>query len=116
MENIDKFIKALEDADVTYGVIKMSDEFRDILVALLKEQESVIEALKSDLDETLAVLGDQPEIVRCRECKYGCLIDNWKAYMCRSPEQDEKTCVHFHKPEWFCADGARKGGAELGCE
>lgn len=37
---------------------------------LLKEQESVIKALKSDLDETLAVLGGQPEIVRCEDCKH----------------------------------------------
>lgn len=37
---------------------------------MLKEQESVIEALKSDLSETLAVLGEQPEIVRCEDCKH----------------------------------------------
>lgn len=41
MEDIDKFIKALEDADVTDGVIKMSNQFRDVLVALLKEQEAI---------------------------------------------------------------------------
>lgn len=39
MNVVDKVIKALEDADVTDGVIKMSNQFRDVLVALLKEQE-----------------------------------------------------------------------------
>ena len=34
-----KVIKALEDAYVTDGVIKMSIQDRDVLVALLKEQE-----------------------------------------------------------------------------
>ena len=36
-----KVIKALEDADAMNGIIKMSNQFRDILVALLKEQEAV---------------------------------------------------------------------------
>lgn len=39
MADLEKVIKALEDADVTDGVIKMSNQFRDVLVALLKEQE-----------------------------------------------------------------------------
>lgn len=34
-----KVIKALEDAYVTDGVIKMSIQVRDVLVAMLKEQE-----------------------------------------------------------------------------
>ena len=41
MADREKVIKALEDADVTNGIIKMSNQFRDILVALLKEQEAV---------------------------------------------------------------------------
>ena len=51
---------------------------KDALV-MLKEQESVIEALKSDLDETLKVLGEQPEIVRCRDCQFHdvrCVLHN----------------------------------------
>lgn len=35
----EKFIEALENADVTDGVIKMSTQVRDLLVELLKEQE-----------------------------------------------------------------------------
>lgn len=41
MPDREKVIKALEDAYVTDGVIKMTTQVRDILVALLKEQEAV---------------------------------------------------------------------------
>ena len=88
--------------------LTLAQEQAKEIISLLKEQESVIEALKSDLDETLAVLSEQPEIVRCRECKYGCLMANGKVYMCESPEQNKKICVHVHKQEWFCADGERR--------
>ena len=80
-------------------------------LAILKDQESVIDALKSDLDETLKVLGEQPEIVRCKDCKH------YKDGFCYNPNtyDDEKTRGNT-SPNWFCADGERKGGAELGCE
>lgn len=70
---------------------------------LLKEQESVIEALKSDLDETLAVLGEQAEIVRCKDCKH------YKDGFCYNPNtyDDEKTRGNT-SPNWFCADGERR--------
>ena len=34
------------------------------IIVLLKDQESVIEALKSDLSETLEVLAQKPEVVK----------------------------------------------------
>ena len=40
MPDREKVIKGLEHADVTDGVIKMSNQVRDVLVALLKEQEA----------------------------------------------------------------------------
>jgi len=66
-------------------------------LALLKEQESVIEALKSDLDETLAVLGEYAEIVRCADCTF----------------RNEINCPQYYRrnelpDDWFCADGERK--------
>jgi len=69
----------------------------DEAAVLLEEQESVIEALKSDLDETLAVLGDQPEIVRCADCTF----------------RNEINCPQYYRrnelpDDWFCADGERK--------
>lgn len=69
------------------------------ILVLLKDQESVIEALKSDLDETLTVLGEQAEIVRCKDCKY------W--------DSEEHNCnikIGWFAcgADWFCADGERK--------
>jgi hypothetical protein len=87
--------------------MKLKVEIQD-LRRTIKEQESVIEALKSDLDETLAILSEQPEIVRCRECKHGWRMASGVVYMCESPEQNEKMCIHVHKPDWFCADGERR--------
>lgn len=57
MADLEKVIKALEDADVTDGVIKMSNQFRDVLVAMLKEQWKTI----NELEEKLRLLeyGDQ---------------------------------------------------------
>ena len=78
---------------------------KDALV-MLKEQESVLEALKSDLDETLAVLGEQPEIVRCKDCV------NSKI---RPEHRNEKYALgrcdnisYLVGPYWFCADGERR--------
>lgn len=82
--------------------ICVKDVASDALV-LLKEQESVIEALKSDLDETFAMLGDQPEIVRCKDCKH-----------CEYPSAEKEWCkkghLHGNAENWFCADAERKEG------
>lgn len=70
-------------------------------ISILKEQESVIEALKSDLNETLSVLGEQPDIVRCKDCKY-----------CEYPNAEKEWCkkghLHGNAKNWFCADGERR--------
>ena len=75
----EKVIKALENADITDGVIKMSDQFRDIVVELLKEQ---------------------PEIVRCKDCKY---YDHFNG--CMSWHD-----VNSKNDNWYCADGERQEG------
>ena len=86
--------------------MKLKVEIQD-LRRTIKEQESVIEALKSYLDETLAVLGEQPDIVRCKDCKY------WSAERIN----DFNKCRRWIKVgvknfatmgDWFCADGERR--------
>lgn len=49
------------------------------------------------IDKTIAMLKEQPEIVRCRDCIYN----------------DDGDCIIKAgwfpvKPDWFCADGKRK--------
>ena len=80
----------------------------DALV-LLKEQESVIEALKSDLSETLAVLGEQAELVRCKECTHAE----------QERVEDEVWCpvtCSLRRMDWFCADGERAENARSSSE
>ena len=100
-----KVIKGLEDSFANQGcgymdgvgeLYAVSGEDLQNAIALLKEQESVIDALKSDLAETLAVLGKCAEIVRCKDCKY-------------HDEKDGKNfCDCGNRPDdWFCADGER---------
>lgn len=67
------------------------------VLAVLKEQESVIETLKSDLNETLEVLAQRPEIVLCKDCAF----------------RNEINCLQYYRrselpDDWFCADGERK--------
>lgn len=79
----EKVIKALEDADVTNGTVIMSNQFRDIVVALLKDQETV---------------------VLCRDCKHYGYHDmtNVDGY-CYCLKRHE-----YPHSDWFCADGKRK--------
>ena len=85
------------------NVYAVSEETINDTLKLLEEQESVIEALKSDLDETLAVLGEQPEIVRCKDCK-SCFEKNGM-YFCASISYDRNELVD---KDWFCANGDRR--------
>ena len=114
MNDINKVIKALENADVTYGVIKMSDEFRDTLVAVLKEQEQDVQNLIADLgdlrkehekllDKKIPLITSGQEVIRCKDCKY-----------CEYPNAEKEWCkkghLHGNAESWFCADGERKEG------
>ena len=43
-------------------------------------------------------------VVRCRDCKYGAWTHIFQDIVCRKREDLCKS------PDWFCADGERKGG------
>lgn len=73
----------------------------------LAKDDWILHFNDSDVKETakavLALLKEQPEIVRCRDCKH------W------SPEH-EGLCPYndiFTVPDWFCADGERKDDVRL---
>ena len=59
------------------------------------------------LKDALALLKEQPEIVKCKDCFYAdafdCPAPLPTGYLC----QKEHGC---HKGDWFCADGVRKEG------
>ena len=103
-EQIEKLEHGLMICEVTgTKLVHIEKADAEQILGLLKEQDSVIEALKSDLDETLAVLGEYAEIVRCRDCVHA------------EPERVEEeiwcpiTCS-LRSMDWFCADGERKEG------
>lgn len=52
--------------------------------------------------DAFALLEEQPEIVRCKDCKHGAptIINGvWLSVTCGDID---------HRPEWFCADGKRR--------
>ena len=52
--------------------------------------------------EAAILLEKQPEIVRCKDCKYGeHMCQPWSDIVCT---QNRAT----HIPDWFCADGERR--------
>lgn len=53
--------------------------------------------------DALELLKEQPEIVRCEDCKY------YSNGFCYNPNtfDDEKTCGNT-VPDWYCADGKRR--------
>ena len=76
----------------------------DCAIELLKQQ-------KEDLDDLMKLLKfpdlwekykNQPEIVRCKECKRGARLE-------RTGMMPMVTCKgEDHDLDWFCADGERK--------
>ena len=51
--------------------------------------------------DALAMLKEQPHIVRCKDCRYGEKMGaNTEVYCNYRPG--------FHSGDWFCADGERK--------
>ena len=62
-------------------------------------------AYEDFVDRGLALLKEQPEIVRCKDCKHGELCNEGDVF-CTKDIGTIESCVH--KPEWFCADGERK--------
>ena len=53
--------------------------------------------------EALELLKEQPDVVRCGDCKY------YSDGFCYNPNtfDSEKTCGNT-VPDWFCADGKRE--------
>lgn len=73
-------------------------------IELLKEQDRIITSLKADLQETLKVVSEQSNVIRCKDCinrgnPKKCLV----AYI-----GDVKSVPYFYvdnNGEFYCADG-----------
>lgn len=57
----------------------------------------------SAIDDAIALLKSQPQIVRCKDCKH------YRYYGLSSDTVSECTIDHcYPDSEWFCADGVKK--------
>ena len=66
---------------------------------VINDQQREIE----ELEERIAIiLEGQPEIVRCKDCKYAMNFKNGFKYICDKEE------IKIRDPNWFCADGERR--------
>lgn len=69
---------------------------------VINDQQREIE----ELEERLAiVLEGQPEIVRCKDCKYGVKPLTFSSYPNVTWCNQHSTS---HNDDWFCADGIRR--------
>ena len=69
------------------------------------ENECAVEHLNDPLiRDALALLKDQPQIVRCKDCKFG--FSEYGYVFCTKPHVEKGSANH--KPDWLCADGERK--------
>jgi len=79
------------------------------LKEILKWQKDILGygAYIDIIDDTVSILKDCPEIIRCKDCKH-----RGKAEKCVlaaiSAEKDYPVFMLDNRGEWFCADGKRK--------
>lgn len=68
-------------------------------------QDDCIHCMEDLLGEAMELLKDQPEFVRCKDCKYCYYASN------RIPSEQTHACEKHGTnvtQDWFCADGERK--------
>ena len=53
------------------------------------------------MDAFFVAVDDQPNIVRCKDCKHGTSYSNGKMFGCI-------TINGLHDADWFCADGEKR--------
>lgn len=79
----------------------------------MTDKEKSKELTRSSFAAQMAMLGYEPngnpkdtvEVVRCKYCKHGRMI-NILNYTCT---ESKNHCEHIlHSPDWFCADGRKK--------
>lgn len=82
---------------VSQGVVDQICWERD---TALSQLEQIGKGLGSKMDDIVALLKEQPKIVRCKDCKY---YDHFNG--CMSWHD-----VNSNNDNWYCADGERKEG------
>ena len=67
------------------------------------EEQTWLAEINQGAKDALELLKEQPDIVRCKECKY------YSDGFCYNPSayDDVITCGNT-SPDWFCGDGIRR--------
>ena len=60
------------------------------------------------LKDVRELLNEQPEIIRCKDCKYYRAIPGYCAYDRIWQENKGHVWGMYCKPDWYCADGERR--------
>lgn len=135
ISNLEQQIRWIEEIECHQfpGWLNVTNAMRDAIV-MLKEQEQTINALESDLKETLQVLGEkgsfrnmkeyiigvpertgvedpamvpainQRELVRCKDCKWWHESEREVGF----GDCGQANGITLKPSNWFCADGERK--------
>jgi len=96
-------------------IYAVSEETIRNVIAMLKEQESIIESLKSDLHETLEVVSGRLNVVRCKDCKHRPTKPDYFENGLDLEFPDDKCPCEcedgwyswYPSDDWFCAGGER---------
>ena len=110
MDDRENIVRALKDSlrnqhcgfiEGVGNVYAVSEETINDTLELLKEQESIIESLESDLHETLEVVSGRLNVVRCKDCGNRECDGRAGTVVCGITGES-------HSRLWFCADGERR--------
>lgn len=109
MPNMEKVIKGLERCLICDISVVAPEEAQNAY----RECEYTVGLYcgeKKLLREALVLLKEQPEIVRCKDCKHATMTSDGK--MCKYCEMDtddfgDQRYV-YHDADWFCANGERR--------
>ena len=77
----------------------MTDVIEKVLATLdnFRISDEITYSSYSALYDEISLLDDSLKaIVRCKDCKYGAIMNDMITYMCESPEQENRRCVHEH--------------------
>lgn len=75
-----------------------------------EEEHQSVSIPKALALDVLELLKEQPEIIRCKDCKYGslyCTEDVCGETLIECNRSDLGDVIEIHGWKWFCADGKR---------
>lgn len=79
--------------------LEMAKDVIDLWIPMFEQRSA-----PAFIEEAIAVLKSQPQIVRCKDCIHGGIDSASYPHFWCSPHSE------YHESDWFCADGEPNGG------